>query len=431
MRCYATFVACAAALWHFADALAVSATSVSGGSPEEAAPVPRLGHHATALVHSTVRRKLRRRRHIAAASAEHAVDAAEGAASRRPIITGCLKECGYEEQTCVTQCQVCTEQNECRILGKCDSCMNAARASRSNAKTIDGGILDAGGAAMMRDGLMNEMTRARLAALDRLRELRSFREGVLKAQREAEWAAEERHASAKRLGEDRQVLKGARLEVTRWKLQNEKKLKVMRAKAREQRQERQKADRKLTAEKRRYSQAEQRLRIAASNHSESDGNVSASEEDEQDGGEDEVWRLAREVEERQQAVEKAERDVEKTSADGEWLDRGLRRRVKGAQKGARTSREELLEARARERVSRERLDDAKKRYVAAVTASQLAEKTAKDSEAKLREAPLSNAKTNATTVKLNDKESSLHSAASHLVGCSWLPLLVLLTVSSA
>merc|ERR1740117_811503 len=115
---------------------------------------------------------------------------------------------------------------------------------------------------MMRDGLMNEMTRARLAALDRLRELRSFREGVLKAQREAEWAAEERHASAKRLGEERQVLKGARLEVTRWKLQNEKKLKAMRARAREHRLERQTAERKLAVAKKKHSKAARRLEKA-------------------------------------------------------------------------------------------------------------------------------------------------------------------------
>merc|ERR1719506_3435684 len=109
------------------------------------------------------------------------------------------------------------------------------------------------------------MTGARLEALDKSRNLRIARSGVLKAQREAEWAAEERHMSAKSLRETRQVLKGARLEVTRWKLQNEKKLKAKRAKALEQRQERQAAEQDLEAAKSKYSKAQRRLRIASSN----------------------------------------------------------------------------------------------------------------------------------------------------------------------
>lgn len=346
----------------------------------------------------------------------------DGTAHRRPIITGCLKECGYKEQTCVTQCQVCIEQNECRILGKCDPCLREAHNARVRAKKIDKGILDDGGVSMMRDGMMAEMTAAKLLALESKRKLVKTRQGVLKAQREAEWAAEERHHAALHLIEERQVLKGARLEVTRWKLQNEKKLKAMRTRAREHRLERQKAERKLAAAKKKHSKAERRLEKAA--------DTQARKEDEE--------RHAREVLERQQAVEDAERDVEKTSADGEWLDRGLRRRVKSAQSGARKAREELLVARAHERVARQRLDEAKVHYQTSVQSSQQADKAAEDSEQRLRKAPIQKVyspypeKENASA-KINGtrREKSLRSAAKEVVGASWLLQLGLLMMGFA
>lgn len=367
-------------------------------------------------------------KHVAKTTEAEAADMIGGKDLRRPIITGCLKECGYKEQTCVTQCQVCVEHNECRILGKCDKCLREAHDMRMRAQKMDKGILDDGGVSMMRDGMMAEMTRAKLQAIDRKRELRGAREGVLKAQREAEWAAEERHMAAMTLIEARQVLKGARLEVTRWKLRNAKKLKAMRARAREQRLERQKAERKLAAAKRKYSKAEKRLRIA-SNESATETNSSKGEDN------DDVERLAREVEERQEAVESAERDVETTSADGEWLDRGLRRRVKSAQQGARKKREELLVARAHERVARERLEDAKEHYITAVRSSQQADKAAEDSELKLRKAPVSvyttPQKANFTNDGAGKKDKLLRSSSPSSAGASWMSLLGLLGISFA
>jgi hypothetical protein len=326
------------------------------------------------------------------------------------------------------------EQNECRILGKCDECFKEAHEVMMKAKKIDSGILDAGGVAMMRDGLMAEMTRAKLESLERMREVRLAREGVLEAQREAEWATEERHTSAGKLIESRQALKGERLEVTRWKLQNEKKLKKMRARAREQRLERQKAERKLEAAKRKYSKAKQRFRVASTNTTANAANESIDEEDVQDEDSlqegEEVWKLAKEVERRQEAVERAEKDVERTSADGEWLDRGLRRRVKGAQSGARKSREDLLESRARERVSRQRLEEAKEHYVRAVNAAKFADKAAQEAEQKLRKAPMSPYSTSqglAAPVQNNSTPSLRGKAASNLPGftCAFAVLLTL------
>jgi len=429
MHRYAILIVCAAIARHVAVAFEVSSSdeSTSFHHGHHHAKHPH-SNHVSAFLHSAVGQKSEDKRHVSGSSDGAVFDATVGQDWHRPIITGCLKECGYEEQTCVTQCQVCMEQNECRILQKCDPCLREAHAQKVRAKEADKGTLDAGGVSMMRDGMMAEMTRAKLQAIDKMRELRSAREGVLKAQREAEWATEERHTSAKNLDEARQVLKGARMEVTRWKLQNAKKVAAKRARAREQRQQRQKSERKLAAAKRNYTKAQQRLEVASANET-------LDEEASPGGPEDsaEVWKLARDVEERQQAVEQAEQDVEKTSADGEWLDRGLRKQVKGAQTGARDAREELLEARARERVSRDRLDEAKEHYITAVKASQQAEKAAENSERRLREAPLSYTPpgSNTSANNTNVTKTPVRSSAMHLAGGTSLALLLHLAMSVA
>jgi hypothetical protein len=250
---------------------------------------------------------------------------------------------------------------------------------------MEKGTIDAGGVAMKRDGLLSEMTRARLEAVDRLRELRTARQGVLTAQRESEWASEERHMSAQKLDQDREGLKNSRREVTKWKLDNEKKLKAMRARAREQRQERQKAERKLEEAERKHAKAQRKLQVAEANISdfEIDDDNNITEEA------DEVWQLRRDVEQRGQAVEDAEKLVEKTKTDSEWLDHDLRRKVKTSQSSAKRSREELLESRARERVSGTHLEEAKEAYFEAVKESKQADKAAQEAERKLRAAPLS------------------------------------------
>lgn len=375
-------------------------------------------HHGAAFLDTGTR-------HRSAWREREAVDAALGVNHQRPIITGCLKECGYEEQTCVTACQVCIEQNECRILHQCDPCLEAARAQRMTSGKADQGILDSGGVAMIRDGLLALMTRARMEALDRKRDLRTARQGVLQAQREAEWATQERTLSAKNLEDARQGLKGARLEVTRWKLQNEKKVKVLRAKAREQRQDRRKAEQKLDAAKRKHAKAQHRLRIATASSANSTEDNLADVNVTED--EDQIWKLAQEAEDKQEAVKRAEKDLETTKVEGEWLDRGLRRRVEGARTGAAQSREELLEGRARERVSSSALEEAKDHYVKAVKSSQYADKAAKEAEEKLRNAPLTDKEKK--DGKKDSKDATPHSAASRLAGVHWLQPLFLLVFS--
>lgn len=398
---------------------------------------------ASSLQHKRSLRHGRKTEEAAGATANvkalHAgTDVVSGVASRRPIITGCLKECQYKDQSCVTQCQVCVEKHECRVLGECDTCLNEANAWMHAAKKMGQGILDDGGASLRRDGLLAELTQAKMVALESKRALRNTREGVLTAQREAEYAIQERRDAATKLAETRRVLKGERLEVTRWKLQNEKKLKAMRARAREERQERQKAERAVEAAKLKHREAKQRLRIASNENGDAN-ETEADETTESEKDEDvtadqlaEQRQLEIEVEKRQQAVEQAERDVEKTSADGEWLDRGLRRRVKSAQGGARKAREELLVSRAHERVSQERLEDAKLHYVTAVKSSQQADKAAEQAELELRRAPTSlqaeQKKADSTVSAKEGTELTLHSAACWIPGSLWLSLLTLFSM---
>jgi hypothetical protein len=269
---------------------------------------------------------------------------------------------------------------------------------------------------MLRDGLKAEMTQARLEALNKKRQLRVARENVIKAQRQVEYATQERHMKVESLEDATQVLKGSKSEVSKWKIRNEKKLKAARAKAREQRQEKKRAERKLAAAKSKYHKAKRRLRIA-SNESITNSSANASSQDEE-----EVWKAQRDVEERRQAVEDAELQVDQTSADAEWLDRGLQRRVKDSQRGAKKAREELLEGRARERVSKESLEEAKDNYLEALSASKESDKVAEETELKLRQAPHPDAHKSGSA---HDKDAPSRSAGSYMYGSILVALVVL------
>jgi len=234
---------------------------------------------------------------------------------------------------------------------------------------------------MLRDGMLDALKHSRLEALDRKREVRIAREAVIKDQREAEWSFQERHMAAQRLISSKESLTAERQEVTRWKLRNAKKLKKKRSLAREQRQDKQLAEQRLAESQLEYKKARRRFRILANE----------SDDSEQGGGEDsesqDLSKKAAEVESRRQAVRDAEKDVDKTSSDAEWLDRGLRRNVQHAKTEAQSAREDLLEARARERVAKKKLEKSKYKYVHAVQQSKEADKASEVIEERLRTAP--------------------------------------------
>lgn len=333
---------------------------------------------------------------------------AEGRFLQRPIITGCLAECGFQEQSCVTECQVCVEKNECDLLDdECKPCFEAVHATKAWNKRARGQTLDSGGAPLIHEGIRQEYVHLKLEALDSQRHLRTARAGVLKAQREAEWATEERKSTEQNMEMAKKVLKDAEDKVDKWKLQNANRLKAMREKTKKQRGEEEAARKELAKAKRRLKRAKWQLRNET---------LAAAEKESE-------LKFRRLVQKRRKAVSDAEKALAKRQADADWLDRGLRKRVVKAREGVRDAREDLLTARAMERVSRERREDAKKAYVKAAEEAQSEEKAAAEMKGKLLENPV-------PTYTPKFARAAPERAAAHaLSGCWWCTLVVFLVTS--
>lgn len=312
------------------------------------------------------------------ASVENAIATpARGFLLQRPIVTGCLAECSSQDQSCVTECQVCVEKHHCKLLDEaCRPCFEEVYATNTWSRRADSNTLDNGGVPLIHDGIRAQFMDAKLEALKSQRELRAARGGVLKAQREAEWATEERKSSEEGVRMAKTVLKDAEGKVKKWKLQNAEKLKAMRAQARQRRREQKESRRDLLKAKERLREAKLRLRTSVRNDTEL-----ASAEDEE-------GKLRRLVVKRQKAVVEAEKALVKRKKDADWLDRGLRKQVRKARRSVNNAREDLLTARALERVSRERREDAKLRYMNAAEQVQLRDEAASDLKNKLAENPL-------------------------------------------
>mmetsp|Transcript_62561 Transcript_62561/g.116336 ORF Transcript_62561/g.116336 Transcript_62561/m.116336 type:complete len:370 (+) Transcript_62561:126-1235(+) len=147
---------------------------------------------------------------------------------RVPIVTGCVKLCGVEDQSCATQCEVCVEMAKCRTdVDQCDACAKKAEEWKRASSASQDWARDAGGIPMRQDEARTRLQRAAFSERDGLHSFRRARLGVLKAQRQAEWAQEERHEEAERLRESKAALKGARGELDKWELQNSRKVKDM------------------------------------------------------------------------------------------------------------------------------------------------------------------------------------------------------------
>eukprot|EP00405_Crypthecodinium_cohnii_P025967 CAMPEP_0206484914 /NCGR_PEP_ID=MMETSP0324_2-20121206/40235_1 /ASSEMBLY_ACC=CAM_ASM_000836 /TAXON_ID=2866 /ORGANISM="Crypthecodinium cohnii, Strain Seligo" /LENGTH=377 /DNA_ID=CAMNT_0053963107 /DNA_START=446 /DNA_END=1579 /DNA_ORIENTATION=+ len=136
---------------------------------------------------------------------------------RRPIITGCLEECGPEDQACVTDCQVCVEQHVCISLhdDDCSSCMSEAHKARALAKSKRL-LVDSGGISLVHEGLRQKVVKSKMRVLEGHRALRRARRKVLDVQRLSEWAAAELDAEVKKLNESRGELDGYDVKANRW-----------------------------------------------------------------------------------------------------------------------------------------------------------------------------------------------------------------------
>lgn len=299
--------------------------------------------------------------------------------SQRPIITGCLQECGVADQTCVTSCEVCVEQNECKSLGdNCDECLSQARMSLKVAKFKKGDKhhyrIDSGGGSLVHDGLRNKLINAKLTAVNAKRQLLQARNNVLKAQRQAEWADEERSVQANKLHESKLALEDAESEVAQWKLHHEKKLKEMRVKRDKAREEAKDAEHAL-------EETEEELEDAEKGMEDYDG-------EDEDKAEERVKKLEKMVDKEKQEVVQADDNLKEVGEDADWLDRGLREEVAQAERRVKDSIKDLRVARAVERQSRDQLEEAKVEYKKITQTSTVLETEVVGLESKIQENPL-------------------------------------------
>jgi len=283
---------------------------------------------------------------------------------RKPIVTGCLEQCGVEETSCVTRCQVCVERHRCRSLHRCAPCHEEVKSVMIWKKIGHGLTMDNGSTSLLRDGMRLRLERAQFKAHAAHRKLGTARQLVLKAEREVEWAEHETKSKEALLREATIRKEDAKAQVVHWELRHARTLKKMRALAAEKRREIMKLEQQLSQAKKRHQKAKIRLRRAANNTIDKDSGRNkyvASEELE--------WKLRKEVQENRRAVRKAEKEYDQKEKDASWFHRGVKEKVKRAEAIVKEFKENLIEARAMERLARRRLERVKDLYLKVAKAS--------------------------------------------------------------
>mmetsp|Transcript_47717 Transcript_47717/g.102261 ORF Transcript_47717/g.102261 Transcript_47717/m.102261 type:complete len:352 (+) Transcript_47717:231-1286(+) len=298
---------------------------------------------------------------------------------RRPIITGCLAECGVEEQSCMTQCQVCVEEHGCRSVSDCGGCQLEARRMRQSFNSLDGVVGDSGGLPLSREGLRAQLLRARLEALDATRKLRHVRGEVLQGQRQVEWTVEERQEETMRLREADSLLKKAQAEASQWSRRSEEKLNATREEAEERSAEVMRTERQLSEARVRLHRARQQLHGSGEQTSTLRDLALAR---------DVVRRLRLRVKDQYRKRKRAQRVLRENLRDAEWVKKGLHKEVQRAKEGLKAVAKELRIVREMEALHRQQLENAKAHYRETAAASQRSEGEAAHLEMKLKKTPL-------------------------------------------
>jgi len=286
-------------------------------------------------------------------------------AQRRPIITGCLEKCGFEDSACVTQCQVCVEQNMCQNLAKnCSVCVNEVNAALASFKAYANTTTDSGGASLVHEGIRQRLNHARLEAIDSFRELRRARRGVMHAQRQVEWAAAERKEEVRRLKKARAELEQREDEGKEW---GNRKARALA----ESRKDVDKLQTDVNRTKRQIRRVHERLEKAKQRVAEAKDFASA-------GPHARVVVVVTRLEQRlrwklrkqQNAVDKKMSALSDQEKDARWYQRGLKGQVGKMAHELKQQAQTLRAITASERVSRDQRRDAKNHYRDAVGSAQ-------------------------------------------------------------
>lgn len=244
------------------------------------------------------------------------------------MITGCVSQCGEENQACVTACQVCVEQHHCHELGlDCPTCMAKVQDLTLRSYVADDLVVDSGGKSLKYDDARNHFRVTKMAWLGRKEELREARNAVLEAQRQVEWADEEHKEEIARLHAARDGLKGARREADKWDLSEHQILKVLERKT-----------------------ADARIR-----QKEDQGQPAATRK-------------------RRRELREAARELQREQREADVVWRGMRSRIHDAREKLELSIDGAVHAHALERLSAERLRRSKAHYLRLALEAQRDEK---------------------------------------------------------
>lgn len=310
---------------------------------------------------------------------------ARHAAARRPIITGCLEECGYNRQACVTECEVCVERSRCKALATCSACLNETRTQKLEYEKAEGlwyGVpVDSGGASLRHDNIRQQLRSAELHLADVDRQARTARNDVLAAQREVEFGAEERSARGRELNASKARLREAKERQQKWDRLHEKEI------SHENLKELKLAERRLAQTEADLEDAQEDLRKRQSQLQKVGGSNETAVRLVQQA-EDHEWDLRRKVDELKQKVESLRKRLRQRKDDASWVSRELSEEVQQARLRVRRIEEKLHDGEMLWRVTRQHLRNAQDEQLKANAAQAAAEKSADDLEESLEKHPM-------------------------------------------
>jgi len=259
----------------------------------------------------------------------HSVSSLHIAESRElqglPVVTGCVEECGSQDQQCITDCHVCVERAHCHnVQHNCTGCLDGVHAARSSAVKEDNYVDDSGGAPLAYQGLAEQLDLARHLQIRVNRRLRLVRQKVISATREVDYAGMEKREETNELKNATAALKQARKNEDQQDLDSERRvLKHHRATAR-------------AAHERRRAEAESSKDL------------------------DPVARS--EALDRQQEAEEAEEAAEKAEENAKWVDKQQHREREIVSDSVEQDLEDLKMARQLEKLSENSLEKSKDEY---------------------------------------------------------------------
>jgi len=319
---------------------------------------------AASVVLSLLRTSLAVQSGFLAADGEE-VEAESAERRRRPIITGCLEECGTEDQSCVTQCEVCVEQQACADLQtNCSTCFDEAQEMKADMRRWGNVGSDSGGPALAHEAIRQRHDLARLQAMDGTHRLRGARDHVLQAQRGVEWAAEETREEENRLASVERHLEETKADARRWSERSQAKLAELRENRTDCRGAVKRTLKQLRVAERKLEDAQKELAeakdLAHAGVKIRKVLITARV----------VTRLDWKVRKQRQQLVEAKQAYKKQQRDSTWFQRGLQKEVKEVDVLVEKQEHKLDEAHDLERNSRKLLQGSKDEYRAAAARRQ-------------------------------------------------------------